>query len=140
DQRCRVPRPCSPTAAASSAHVLSAVWSRQVRSAWPPSRRRKCAPPQASHAACGSTPSRTPLPPVVCARGRASTRWCPKPQLSYCPPPLARPPRHRPLGECAPSAAVSPGLCPCGQVLAVARAPAHSTAPHTSLPRCPLQP
>src|SRR6266540_4133906 len=70
DRQCRALRPCSPTTARSSVRVPWAAWNRPRQSAWPPSRRQKSEQRQASRAACGSTPPRSLLPPVVCAPGK----------------------------------------------------------------------
>src|SRR5438552_5705826 len=66
----RATMPRSLTTARSSVRVPGAAWNRPRQSAWPPSRRQKSEQPQASRAACGSTPPRSLLPPVVCAPGK----------------------------------------------------------------------
>ena len=78
-RQCRVPRPCSPAGAASSGRAPSAARSTPGRSAWLLSRRRKPQRRALSCAACGSTPLRSPLPPVACVPGRSWTHWCPRP-------------------------------------------------------------
>src|SRR5271165_3830240 len=112
----------------------------QAKAVWLPSRRQRSARPPASRVACGSTPHRSPLPPVACAPGRPWMGWSPTPPRSCCRSTHRQLPRHPPSTKSAPSAAAGPGSFLSESGLPVAPAHPRSTAPHTSLPKSPSQP